>query len=978
MGVRDFCVPREDVLRGEINDAIFAADFGDLVSDGAPEVYRDPATFFANTHPARELKNIVNKVFRRLSDPTEGGAVYRLSTGFGGGKTHTLMALWHIAKSIDNPDLGSELLPPDMRPGKATVVGIDAGKAGVPVFQEHEGTQVRSLWGEMFWQLAGVEGLDRLGAADDTNASPSNALIKSVLPDGPLLILLDELVIYMAKLSEQGEGNLLGFINSLASIVQSRPQTVLVVTDTAGQSAYSTEAGRIHQVLPQTTTRLDEVLSRSATDYDPIGDETAQVIARRLFKSVDPSAADIVAQRYSELYKRVSDEYPELLSGEYCTSQYRDGFAKSYPFHPRLLLTAQGRLGSMPAFQKSRGVLRLFARIIRNVWEHGWNPDIITAGDIDWMDSAIQGELLHRLERDPFSSAVTADIGNHAASLDGTDPNGLHRRVAGGLLLESLPLESRSGLDVAEMTLSVLRLQDAGPEPSEALDRLLSVCWHTYPMPGERGWQFRYEPNVIKQIEELKARIPDADASMKVQSLVQKYFQGPRFKMVPWPTSPRAVQDAADLQLALCLDPSSAGRVCSFSDDTDVDAPMPRRFRNAIIAIAPSPSSFADAVDRAKKLIATERIENENQGESGRVVRQQIARIKPALEKQLKVQAFRSFDVVVMADGERGKLYEHFQFPEETALTQPKGQESLHKFLEANQLIYKDSDSLDPNRLVDLLQGATPSLEVKGAWKSSSVMERLYAAPNMRLIPEKGFVRRTLQRSIQQGRILVRDISEGTVWTAEQKISGPHGERRSSPHGGRIPLPDLDDETLVTLPTSECSLDWLKEDLGNDGPPDIPPPPPPEPPDTGDGNLTVNGWDQMLEESVRRPLLTLNLKAMHPDASLRLAALGQPFGAREALMTVNISGRLRGGGQANYKVSGFKANSPVQPFVVARTLFSAMETVVAFEAKMNLSFAETGCEGAQERLEAMLKAIRDQGIENISGEAVFGPTGDAQ
>jgi hypothetical protein len=173
-------------------------------------------------------------------------------------------------------------------------------------------------------------------------------------------------------------------------------------------------------------------------------------------------------------------------------------------------------------------------------------------------------------------------------------------------------------------------------------------------------------------------------------------------------------------------------------------------------------------------------------------------------------------------------------------------------------------------------------------------------------------------------------------------------------------------------------LDWLKEDLGHDGPPDIPPPPPPEPPDTGDGNLTVNGWDQMLEESVRRPLLTLNIKAMHPDASLRLAALGQPFGAREALMTVNISGRLRGGGQANYKVTGFKANSPVQPFVVARTLFSAMESVAAFEAKMNLSFAETGCEGAQERLEAMLKAIGDQGIENISGEAVFGPTGDAQ
>jgi hypothetical protein len=442
--------------------------------------------------------------------------------------------------------------------------------------------------------------------------------------------------------------------------------------------------------------------------------------------------------------------------------------------------------------------------------------------------------------------------------------------------------------------------------------------------------------------------------------------------MIPWPTSPRAVQDVADLQLALCLDPSSAGRVCSFSDDTNVEAPMPRRFRNAIIAIAPSPSSFADALDRAKKLIATERIENENQGESGKVVRQQISRIKPALEKQLKIQAFRAFDVVVMADGERGKLYEHFQFPEETALAQPKGQDSLHKFLEANQLIYKDNDSLDPNRFVDLLQGATPSLEVKGAWKTRSVMERLYAAANMRLIPEKGFVRKTLQRSIHQEKILLKDLS-GTVWTAEQKISGPLGQRRSSPHGGRIPLPELDDETLVTFPISECSLDWLKEDQRPEASPDIPPPPPPDLPGSGEGNLTVNGWDQMLEESVQRPLLALNLKALHPDGSLRLAALGQPFGAREAFMSVTISGRLRGGGQANYKVTGFRANSPVQPFVVARTLYSAMESVTTYEAKMNLDFAETGCEGAQERIEAMLKTIQEQDMENISGEAMFGP-----
>ncbi len=121
--VRDFCVPREDVLRGEINDAIFAADFGDLVSDGAP-VYRNPATFFANTHPARELKNIVNKVFRRLSDPTEAGPSTD-SAQVWGRKTHTLARPYGILLKVSTtPTWGANCCRLICDRGKVTVIGI--------------------------------------------------------------------------------------------------------------------------------------------------------------------------------------------------------------------------------------------------------------------------------------------------------------------------------------------------------------------------------------------------------------------------------------------------------------------------------------------------------------------------------------------------------------------------------------------------------------------------------------------------------------------------------------------------------------------------------------------------------------------------------------------------------------------------------------------------------------------------------------
>ena len=102
MGVLNGCRPRKEVLKGDLDDAIFAADFGDLISGKAPKVYKDSKIFFQNTHPAKELSKVVRAVFERLANPKEGGAPIRLSTGFGGGKTHTLMALWHLGNNVDD------------------------------------------------------------------------------------------------------------------------------------------------------------------------------------------------------------------------------------------------------------------------------------------------------------------------------------------------------------------------------------------------------------------------------------------------------------------------------------------------------------------------------------------------------------------------------------------------------------------------------------------------------------------------------------------------------------------------------------------------------------------------------------------------------------------------------------------------------------------------------------------------------------
>ena len=609
MGVLEACKPRDEVLKGDLQDAIFAADFGELIAGTAHPVYGDPKTFFRNTHPAESLKKIVKAVFSRLADPTESGITLRLTTGFGGGKTHTLITLWHMAQNAHEENYAAELLAASARPSQVRVVAIDTSKAGKSVFGEHENGKVatHSLAGEVFYQL-GRRSARELGKADSPDDTPPDSQIASVIPDGPVLFLLDELVIYQQTLDQRQQGNLLSFITKLLQRVANRPQTVMVVTDPGAQKAYADEARLLREAIDGgggRTNALDEVFDRITSEFDPIGREGPQVISRRLFESVDHGQANATATAYRSLYLRVHEERPELIPPEAIQPEYEADLARCYPFHPRLLRTIRDRLIAIPDFQQNRGMLRLFARILRDVWEKGQDLTLITAGDLDWSSERIQGDLLDRIQRESFRAAVSADVEAHAAELDG-GPQGLHRRVASALLLESLPLTPHSGLNEPEVTLATLRLDEAGPEPSEAMGRLGRDCWHTYPMSDGRGLQFRYEPNVNKQIEERMETIPQEDAEQALRAEVQGYFAG-GLKLVAWPNSPRHVSDSPTFQVALCDSEARAKAVCAYSDEDE----GPRRFRNALVAVAPNASGLADAHARSRRFLAAEQIKKE-------------------------------------------------------------------------------------------------------------------------------------------------------------------------------------------------------------------------------------------------------------------------------------------------------------------------------------------------------------------------------
>jgi hypothetical protein len=969
MGILAGCRPRKEVLKGDLDDAIFAADFGDLIAGNAPKVYSNPETFFENTHPAQQLCKVVQAVFARLANPKEGGATIRLSTGFGGGKTHTLMALWHLAQNIDDPSMGTDLLPAAGRPKRVTVAAVDASKAGA-IFGRHNKLETKSLHGELAYQLGGEKAWKSVSQIDDPERQPDEALVEKLFPAGPVLILLDELVIYMATLSERGQGNLMAFLKKLAAVISKRHGTVLVVTDPAGQIAYAKQAAKLGDALHTAAHKLDEMFDRTMTDFDPIGNEAARVIVRRLFEKVGPGVAQAASATYHSLYQRVTQDSPGSLHPHADSADYAKRIVECYPFHPRLLDTAQDRLGALQDFQKSRGVLRLFARILRDVWEEKQDHELVSAGEINWSSPRIQADLLQRLNRDNFKAAISADIEKHARELDGDKPRGIHCRVASALLLESLPMQPNAGLDPSDLTLAVLRPEEAGPEPAEALDRLVGVCWHTYPMPGGRGWQFRYEPNIIRQIDEKKADIPIEDAKSRALVEVQGYFGGPSFKLAPWPEHAKQVTESTDLQLVLCENEGIAKSVCAYADDSDPKAPVPRRFRNAILAITATDSALSNAIDRAQRLLAAEAIEREHKtGESAKLVREQLQRIKPDLQKQFRLQACRAFDRVVLPGGIVYSIEEKFQVADEQILQRAHGQACLRKFLDEKKLIYQPGDALDVDRfLKDVLPGTTPLPDKPEVYTGRAVHERFLSAPNLRLIPDGGITRQTILKALSAGKIVVR-TTDGRVYDSQGCVAGQEGMRRRM--AGTLTSVPLDQDVQITRADSSFGKLWTKVDEPKERPRpgeaggELPPPPPSPPPAAP---VTAATWEKAIEYAGERPLLEFRLVAHTPADAAKLIGLAQPLGADTVTLSVSSSGNLKDGGTMNFAAYNLKPSHPVKPLTMAQTIFNAVGDGCSYEAAVELKFGEAGRSGMQ----ANLQQASEDAPDGVDVQAMFG------
>ena len=558
--VFDTCEPREDVLKGTIADADFAADLAKVIRGIASDDYQKPDRFFSNTYPTQGLKNLLRNVLARLSgDSSAAAAIFRLDTSYGGGKTHGLIALTHAANGMKGVANVAEFVDPKFVPKTKIRIAAFDGENADPANGRSMGDGVfaHTPWGELAYCLAGKAGYDRVHKSDESHTAPGAETLAELFGGEPSLILLDELSVYLRK-ARQLHGTAAGeqmsaFLTSLFKAVESNPRVSLVYTLAIGKEGKASDAySAENQFIADKMAEAESISARKATLLNPTEDhETVQVLLRRLFAKIDTAKAAPVIEAYRALWLANKT----LLPADANHPETAEAIRASYPFHPEVLETLTTKTATLANFQRVRGMLRLLARTIAQTWQT--RPAGATAIHLHHVDlgfEPIRQEIFTKLGRTEFIPAVNHDIAGGtkkplAVELDETHYGGLApytTYTARTVFLHSLAYNDQlKGLSAERLRYSVL-----GP----AYDlSFIDAAWkrfrdETSYLDDRPGVPLRFlaEANLTQVIRREETNVDSGQARADLNDRIKTIFGGTTgsvFEMVPFPAAPGEVDD---------------------------------------------------------------------------------------------------------------------------------------------------------------------------------------------------------------------------------------------------------------------------------------------------------------------------------------------------------------------------------------------------------------------------------------------------
>ena len=482
---REVVEPHQDVATGEFQQAEFAADLAKVHNGSAPSEYKNPTEFFARTYLTEGLSNLLIGAAKRLSSAS-GDPVVELQTNFGGGKTHSMLALYHMASGAaaqDLPGLDQLLsqhgLTVPKKISRAVLVGTSRGPQDV--LSVESGLKIRTTWGELAWQLGGAEGFAMVADNDERGIAPGSNLLEALFKKySPSLILIDEWVAYLRQVykveglpSGSFDANL-SFVQSLTEAVKASPGTLLVASLPASQIEVGGEGGQ------EALVRLKQTFSRVESSWRPASqEESYEIVRRRLFKEITSDRfhhRDNTLKQYAKLYRENPDDFPKGCADE----DYRRKLEKSYPIHPEMFDQLYTSWGSLEKFQRTRGVLRLMAQVIHELWM-GNDPSVmIMPGSVAISSARVEPELLHYLDAS-WQSIIAGDVDGITSTpykIDQSAPNlnrySATRRVARTIFMGTAPThgQGNKGLDDKQINLGVVQPGERPAIFGDALRRL--------------------------------------------------------------------------------------------------------------------------------------------------------------------------------------------------------------------------------------------------------------------------------------------------------------------------------------------------------------------------------------------------------------------------------------------------------------------------------------------------------------------------
>ena len=637
---REVVTPHKDVASGRYQQAEFAADLWQVHLGEGTDEYKNPVEFFRRTYLTESLKGMLVGAVRRLAGKG-GDPVVQLQTNFGGGKTHSMLALYHLFSGVAPKELaGIDAVMKEAEATKLTsvrrvvLVGnkISPGNPSTKA----DGTVVRTLWGELAWQLGGKKAFARIKADDEKATSPGDVLRELFIEYGPCLILIDEWVAYARQLHDQSDLPAGGFETQftfaqvLTESAKLANNCLLVISlpasDTGGSphtQADDVEVGgtRGREALD----RLRNVVGRVESSWRPASaEEGFEIVRRRLFEPLSDPAQfkdrDVVARAFAELYRTQQAEFPP----ECRDADYEKRLKAAYPIHPEIFDRLYTDWSTLVKFQRTRGVLRLMAAVIHSLWERGDKNPLILPANISVDDPRVQSELTRYLS-DNWVPVIEKDVDGPSSlplRLDSEVPNlgkfSACRRVARAIYLGSAPLTQAAhrGLEDRRVKLGCVMPGESPAVFGDALRRLAGAATYLY-QDGPRYW-YSTQPTVTKLAED-RAEQLKRDPDKVVHELDRRLREdlrrtGDFSRIHPMPQSGQDVPDDLDARLVVLSvdqpyskEPNSAAAVAAKAM-LESRGNTPRLYRNSLVFLAADKTRLQDLDEAARKYLAWQSI----------------------------------------------------------------------------------------------------------------------------------------------------------------------------------------------------------------------------------------------------------------------------------------------------------------------------------------------------------------------------------